>query len=248
MEKIVGNGNVEKSNSPRLFTKLDYSKFPRGSSTLYDSFDDQNIVIRKSFVGGIDDRNSKGMDYSEKEKYLRDRANQFKEIINSLGIRMAKTDYLIGDSLSSPKDPALFGVTERINGEGLDKINDWGKEIVAKIDDIYAKAISAFIDSYQRNGKAWHDLRNGQFIYGKTEEDEKPDIYLVDADPAIVDWDDPDFEEKYHMEKKAVFLRKINFFEREIDDLERSLSESEYNFIKARKMIDRAHVEILNKF
>lgn len=248
MEKIDENENIEKGNLPRPFTELGYSKFPRGSSTLYDSFDDKNVIVRKSFVGGIDDRNSEGMDYSEKEKYLRDRANQFKEIINSLGIRMAKTDYLVGDNSSFPKDPTLFAVTERINGEGLDRISNWSKEMVDKIDDIYAKVIRAFIDSYQGNGKAWHDLRNGQFIYGKTEVDEKPDIYLVDADPAIMDWGDPRFEEKYHMEKKVVFLRKINFFEREIDDLERSFGEREYIFIKARNMIDRAHFEVLDKF
>jgi hypothetical protein len=141
MEKIDGNENVEKGNFPRPFTELDYSKFPRGSSTLYDSFDDKNVIVRKSFVGGIDDRNSKGMSYSEKEKYLRDSVSQFKEILKSLGIRMAKTDYIVGDSPSSPKDPTLFGVTERINGEGLDRISDWSKEMVDKIDDIYAKVI-----------------------------------------------------------------------------------------------------------
>jgi len=248
MEKIDGNENVEKGNFPRPFTELDYSKFPRGSSTLYDSFDDKNVIVRKSFVGGIDDRNSKGMSYSEKEKYLRDGVSQFKEILKSLGIRMAKTDYIVGDSPSSPKDPTLFGVTERINGEGLDRISDWSKEMVDKIDDIYAKVIRAFIDSYQGNGKAWHDLRNGQFIYGKTEEDEKPDIYLVDADPAIVDWGDPDFEKKYHMKKKSVFWRKINFFEQEISDLERNFGERECVFIKARNMIDKAHFEVLDKF
>jgi hypothetical protein len=153
---------------------------------------------------------------------------------------MAKTDYIVGADPVTGK-PALFGVTERIEGENLEKMRSLDKEIVDKVDELYAKLIFDLFNSYKENNSFWCDPRNDQFIFGKTEKNETPEIYLVDVDPAVIDWNTVPMEDREHL-----FWDSLGLLLSQVENMEEKMGEKGFRFKKARAAIDKVKMEIFN--
>ena len=249
---------IPPKNERQPFVRLDDSSLRGKSSSFYEVPGHPDMVVRKSFVRTsfaqdkewenkyadiADEKEKKKKIIHEEAECLREKAIEFKKIIGDLGIRMAKTDYVIGESPATG-DPTIFGVTEKIEGENLEEIKALDVETAEKIDEIYAKSIGAFVDSFLKNEVAWQDLKLGQFVYGKTKEDEKPDVYLVDVDPTFIDWNDPYFP---GVRRKKYFWNRIESFIFDVGWLEEKAlvgGKQRFVFKKSREMIDRAHREI----
>lgn len=262
MENIETNINgIPPKNERQPFVRLDDSLLHGGSSSFYEVPGHPDMVVRKSFVqtsfkedDNLKDKYANIQDEDERRKkiihekveLLRNKTIQFKKIIDNLGIHMAKTDYVIGESVGTG-GPTIFGVTEKIEGENLEKVKKLDTETAEKIDDIYAKIIGAFIDSFLKEEQGWQDLKIEQFVYGKTQEDKKPDVYLVDVDPIFIDWNDPQFQMKYGATRKEYFWRKMERFVFDVGWLEKKVSvdgKDRFNFAKSREMIGRANREV----
>ncbi|MFA5831153.1 MAG: hypothetical protein WC878_04980 [Candidatus Paceibacterota bacterium] len=243
----------DKTNNKRNFAeKPDYpfavlregSDF-KGNKSKFYHIPDEDTVIRKSFVN-VHGEGSEKMDIHERAEYLQEQVNEFKKIVGEYGIRMAKTDYVIGTDPEENR-PAIFGVTERIEGENLEKMAVLDKETAEKVDDLYAKLIACFTESYLKNFYFWFDPKNEQFVFGKAQRDEKPDIYLVDVDPNIVKWDNQELQKELKVKgKKELFWRKMNWLRTEMSDMERKVNEKGFTFTRAREALEKAKMEIPN--
>ncbi|MCX6736312.1 MAG: hypothetical protein NTZ13_04475 [Candidatus Parcubacteria bacterium] len=218
------------------FVRLKESDIRGDSSEFYNIPGKSDVVVRKSFVN-VHGEGSAEQTIKERVDYLRNQANEFRKITDRLGIRVAKTDYVIGRDPELDQ-PAIFAVTERIEGESLDNLIFIDKEMAEKIDDLYAKIISGCIDSYFENGYWWIDPKNSQFVYGKAPGDEREDIYLVDVDPNVFSWDDP------KIYKNSVFWHEMMWIESEIFDMEREVDEQNFKLVKSREMLERARNEV----
>lgn len=217
------------------FIELEKSDFKGVSSELYRVPKHEDIVTRKSFVN-VPDEKAEKMTIHEKAEYLRNKAVEFKKIVDRIGIRMAKTDYIIG---TNPKteNPAIFGIAERVEGESLENMTLLSKEIAERVDSLYEKIISDLIESYLGYDYFWYDAKNPQFVFGKTVEDEKPDIYLVDVDPNIMKWGTPDLDPN---EREAMFWNRLTMLENEIEKMEKKVDEKGFRLAKSRVAIKTA--------
>jgi hypothetical protein len=221
------------------FIKLEKSDLKGNASKLFHIPGHEDMVIRKSFVD-VPDMVADKMNVHEKAEYLRHKAIEFKKIIARLGIRTAKTDYVIGTDPATG-NPALFGATERIDGENLKEMKFLDKETSVLIDEIYAKIISDLLNSYKKNGLFWCDMKNTQMIFGKTEKDKNPDIYLIDVDPHIIDWNVIEMDGK-----EPAFWEILAWLLSEIEDMERKVGEKGFRFKKSREALEKVKTEIFN--
>jgi len=246
MESNKSNNRKYPSERPdHPFAKLRGSDIRGNNSVFYNVPDRSDIVVRKSFVN-VHGEGSEEMTIHERAEYLKHQADEFRKIIERYGIKMAKTDYVIGTDPEKDR-PAIFGVTERINGENLDKMSVLDKEMIDKVDELYTKIIAGLIDSYLEDGYSWYDPNNTQFVFGKAEGDEKPDIYLVDVDPHIFKWDNLELQKIMKVEgKEGLFWKKMSWVRMNMDDMERKVGEKGFKFAKAREMLEKAKVEIPN--
>lgn len=236
------NECMEKRKEEEPFAKLEKSDFKGVTSKLFRVPGRDDLVIRKSFVNVPDEKYEKTPEITirEKAEYLRNKAIQFKKIVDRLGIRMAETTYIIG---TDPKTnaPALFGATERIEGENLEEMKLLDKEVTEKIDNLYAKIITDLIDSYKKENYFWCDPQNEQFVYGKKEKDEKSDIYLVDVDPDILDWNTVPMENKEHL-----FWNRLKCILFEMEEVEEKVGEKGFRLKKSREAIEKAKTEMFD--
>jgi len=230
---------MEKRKETVPFTELEKSDLKGITSNLFTVPGHEDMVIRKSFVN-VSNEDAPEMTIHQKAEYLRNKAVEFKKIVDRLGIRMAKTDYIIG---TDPKmnRPALFGVTERIDGKSLEETTLLDKDLVEKVDTLYSKIIIDLINSYKKELYFWCDPQNSQFVYGKTEKDSKQDIYLVDVDPDILNWKDVAMESKEHL-----FWNRLTCILFEMEEAEGKTGEKGFRFKKAREAIDNAKTELFN--
>ena len=245
---------MEKRKETEPFTELEKSDLKGVTSKLFTVPGHEDIVVRKSFVNvpyeKREEWESKYANLSEEEKrkmmiyermeYLRNKAVEFKKIIDRLGIRMAKTDYVIGTDTKTDK-PALFGATERIEGKSLEEITLLDKDLAEKVDNLYAKIIIDLVESYKKELYFWCDPQNSQFVYGKTEKDNKQDIYLVDVDPDILNWKDVAMENKEHL-----FWNRLTCILFEMEEAEGKTDEKGFRFKKAREAVEKAKTEIFD--
>lgn len=230
---------MEKRKETEPFIGLEKSELKGVNSKLFIVPGHEDMVVRKSFVN-IPGEKAEEMTVHKKAEYLQNKAIEFKKIVDRLGIRMAKADYVIGtDSMTNR--PALFGVTERIEGESLKEMALLDKELSNKIDELYAKIISDLIDSYKKENYFWCDPKNAQFIYGKTENDKEPGIYLVDVDPDILNWNEVAMEDK-----ESIFWNRLAWILSEMEDAEKKVDEKGFRFKKAREAMEKAKTEIFN--
>ncbi len=227
--------NEEKEDHP--FTRLRSSDIRGNTSVFYNIPERPDVVVRKSFVN-MDDEKAETASIHEKAEFLHHRLSEFKKIIGRLGIRMAKTDYLIGRDPERDR-PVIFGVTERIEGKSLEDMTVLDKETAEKADGVYAKIIFDLFNSYKENSYFWSDPKNAQFIFGKTKEDEKPEVYLVDVDPDIIDWSSVSEDSKEH-----VFWNRLFILLSQIETLEEKTYEKGYRFKKSREAIDTIKGEL----
>jgi hypothetical protein len=224
------------------FTKLEESDLKGVSSKLFRvvGYKDlhEDLVVRKSFVNVPDEEDEKApkMTIHERAEYLRNKTVEFKKIIDRIGIRMAETTYIVGTDPTTSA-PALFGATERIKGESLQNLKVLDKETADKVDALYAKIISDLADSYLHYDNFWYDPKNAQFVFGTTEKDSKPDVYLVDVDPNIMKWGPPDLN---HDERDAKFWDRLDMFVLEMEKMEKKVKEKGFKFCKSRAMINMA--------
>jgi hypothetical protein len=235
--------NGEKPDHP--FTQLRGSDIRGDNSIFYNIPGEPSMVVRKSFVN-VSDGEAEEMDIHEKAEYLRNKAVEFKKIIDRLGIRTAKTDYIIGTDPEKDR-PAIFGVTERIDGENLEETPFLDRETAEKVDDLYAKIIIESIDSYLKNGPYWHDPKNAQFVFGKAQGDEKPDIYLVDVDPNVHTWDEWEKlkePQEFSTKPESIFWDHMKWILMEMEDLENKVDEKNFKLVKAREALERAKTAV----
>ena len=236
MEKFQSNEKQEKTAQKEKppFTELDFTR--HGNSSLFyavPGVDDR--VVRKSFVN-VKEKDGVKMNTHEKAEYLRNKTVQFKKIIDTLPVTMAKTEYIIGASPTNGS-PAIFGVTELIDGKSLDDIPVLDKETAEKMDDIYAKIVAHLIDSYEQNDYFWYDPLMSQFMYGKAPGDTEPKVYLIDVDPNIVKWDDPELGNEYpFLGKEELLQGRLNLLAREATSLKKKTSDPTA-FSKTRNML-----------
>lgn len=239
-----GNKREPEEKADHPFVNLRGSDIRGDTAIFYSVPGKPDMVVRKSFVN-VHGEGSEQTSIQERAEYLRHQAVEFRKIMDRMGIRMAKTDYVIGTDPETDK-PSIFGVTDRIEGESFDKIKILDKETAEKIDDLYAKIIADNIDSYLKNSYSWYDPKNEQFMLGKAPGDEKPNIYLVDVDPNIFKWDNHDMQKKFNIGKEGLFWQQMRYIFMAMDDMGRKVDEKGFKFEKARKEFERAKMEIPN--
>ncbi len=227
--------NDEKEDHP--FVGLRSSDIRGNTSVFYNIPGRPDVVVRKSFVN-MEDEKAEIASIHEKAEFLRHKSDEFKKIIDRIGIPMAKTDYVIGRDPEIDK-PVIYGVTERIEGESLEDITMLDKETADKVDGIYAKIIFDLFNSYKNNTHFWCDPKNAQFIFGKNKDNEKPEVYLIDVDPDIIDWRTVSEDSKEH-----VFWNRLFVLLSEVEKMESKLQEKGSKFKKAREAIDKIKTEI----
>ena len=233
---------MEKRKETEPFIALEKSDLKGVTSKLFSVPGHEDMVVRKSFVNvpKEEDEKTEKMTIHEKAEYLRNKAVEFKKIIDRIGIHMAETTYVIGTDQKTEK-PTLFATTERINGKSLEEMTLMDKDLAEKVDDLYAKIINDLVDSYKKEHHFWCDPQNAQFVYGNTEKDEKSDIYLVDVDPDILDWNAIQEEDKEHL-----FWNRLACVLFEMEEIEEKASEKDFHFKKSREAIDHAKTEMFN--
>jgi hypothetical protein len=227
------NGHMEKKEG-HPFVSLENSDLKGNLSKLFCVPGREDLVVRKSFVNVPREKTAE-MTVHEKAEYLQNRVVEFKKIIDRTGIRMAKTDYVIGKDPATD-NPAIFGAVERIEGKSLHELTSLDKDTAKKVDELYAKIISELVDSYLNYGYFWFDSNNEQFVLGKANGDESPDIYLVDADPHIFKWGPPDL---YPEEREAVLWGRLDMVVGEMEEMENKVDEKGFKFARSRQTLDR---------
>jgi hypothetical protein len=232
---------MEKRKETEPFTELEKSDLKGVASKLFSVPGHEDMVVRKSFVN-VPLENAFEMTIHEKAEYLHNKAVEFKKIVDRLGIRMAKTDYVIGTDPAMNR-PALFGVTERVDGENLHTMVHINAELADKVDELYVKILSGLFESYIKYDYSWYDSNNEQFVFGKAKGDKQPELYLVDVDPNIFTWGP---EEMSQEERESNFWKRLEMILGEIEEIEGKVTEKGFKCSKSRQAIDKIIKEIPN--
>ncbi|MCX6738825.1 MAG: hypothetical protein NT098_02095 [Candidatus Parcubacteria bacterium] len=136
-------------------------------------------------------------------EYWTEQSKIFQNFADKYGIRMAKTSYFVGNDLkfksSVPKEsrPVFMAATERILGKNLRVLNSLDEKALAEIDALFSGLFLSLYDAYNESGYTWEDFNNSQVMYGTAENDTEPHVYIVDVDPLMKEWNEPqqDFKE-----------------------------------------------------
>jgi hypothetical protein len=231
------NGGKETKKEGYPFVALRETDIAGNKSKFFRVPGMPNIIVRNSFIRAVGET-SQALSTKAQAEYLKGKIDEFKKIIEKYPVRAAKTDYVIGaDSVLG--NPSIYCVTEVINGESLENLHFLSKETADKIDNLYEKIIADFVVSYFKNGYFWFDPTNEQFMFGKARGDKKPDIYLVDVDPNVFKWNDGELERRFGLKRETWFLVRILQIARELNDLEKKVTENTTVFFKTRKKIER---------
>ena len=221
------------------FCNLDMANIIGNKSKFYRSGENKDFLIRRSFVNIEDPEGDSDLSLSEKEAFLRNKIVQFKKIIANLPVNMVKCDYIIGKD-PVKNIPVIYVTTENIDGENLNELSVLKKETAEKIDALYAQIIDELVKQYRENDYSWFDPNNGQFMYGKAPDDKKPDVYLVDLDPNVFKWDDPDLKRRIGISGQRLLQNRITWIISEIGNLEKKVEENGFAFNKTREAYRRA--------
>jgi len=235
-------GKKEKEGYP--FAKLEDSNLFGQSSEFYGISGDDNTIIGKSFVGEDDPcRNRKKITTADRVRDFEIKIVEFRKILERCGIHSAKTDYVIGaDPINGV--PSIFCVTDRVEGETLGELKSLSKETIGTMDGIYAKMIDELLDSYEQDGYFWYDIKNDQFMYGIAPGDTGANLYLIDTDPNVFKWDDPDMEKESGLNRRQMLDNRLRNIAAEILGLESVVDEKKSAFPKTREKLGQAGIKI----
>jgi len=181
------------------FKGLEKPKKMRGmTSELYEIPENSDVVVRRSFLSDVnaDHPTMQGKSLSELVLFWNQRSHEFQAMADKYKLRFAKTLYVIGEGPKSGKNPGkpcLMAVTEKINGQDVNKMKMPKPEsirtlFVSEIDDFFSAALNHFWDSFQNDELVWMDQNSNQLVFGTRKDETDPHLYIVDSDPNMHSW------------------------------------------------------------
>jgi len=108
----------------------------------------------------------------------------YSELQNDYGINVP-VNFVAG--IGPKGDSVIYGITDKIQGKDLDKI-EVSPELTEKVEDLYSKIASYYFGRLKSGKPYLADINNAsQYVYGKREGELMDSIYLVDTDLYIRD-------------------------------------------------------------
>ncbi|MGA2417747.1 MAG: hypothetical protein ABSF55_00690 [Candidatus Staskawiczbacteria bacterium] len=137
-----------------------------------------NLIVRKeSFVTRPDDPNGLEKNiqvFSDHKKY-------FNELREKYGINIPNFDLVIGETKKG--SPAVFIVTDKIDGKSLDRMETFPEEAEKKFEDFYLRLLQALYDAFKNKTAFLIDIGENNFMYGHRlkKEGEENNFFVTDV-------------------------------------------------------------------
>jgi hypothetical protein len=189
---------------------------------------------------------------SEAKEYWKKCITEFKKIVHRYDMRIPKTRFVFDDDETSGK-PSFFAVTERINGESLNKIPTFDKKAAEELDTMYTGILSHTKESYLEDGYVWGDFAaNQQIMYGtepngNKSEEEEPHPYLIDVEPRVSLWKDtvdPEDTRSLEEKKEHAFWQSFSYTVFEMAETELKTESGRKSFAKSREALAKMVKEL----
>jgi hypothetical protein len=261
-------GQEDPVHPPAMFPELVSSADLKSKhSAFYDIPGHPELIARKCFTP--DDLNQliqmdiadlpDYFEYSteEREKIARkmrierliSNATEFKKIGESAGLKITETHYAIGENPET-KEPEIFAVSDRIEGENLENISSFSEEMQNDIDEMYVGVLKHWINSHSSGGMFWSDYKNSQIVYGHKFGETEEHPYIVDIDPIMAHWfTEEEFTQKWEKEQalednETVFWYKVYGIFLYMKELEKKTPTGKFQ--KAREVIENLIKKTVN--
>ena len=190
---------------------------------------------------------------SEAKEYWKKCIDEFQKIIHRYSMRIPKTRFILDNDGTLGK-PSFFAVTERINGESLNKIPTFDKKAAEELDIMYTGILSHIKESYLEDGYVWGDFAaNQQIMYGTAPNgnklDEEPHPYLIDVEPRVSLWKwkdvvDPQENRSLEEKKEHAFWQGFSYTVFEMAETELKTKNARMSFVKSREEIAKILKEL----
>ena len=156
----------------------------------FDIQDGKNYIVRLSQVDVSSDPRI-GTDkqeeiYAELEAKGVEQAKLVQGFIQA-GLNVPPTYFVTGDDETGV--PRLFQLTEKVEGKDLLDLTDNGElmaEVADQFNELIRNLLSYIKQNYDKKAVFPDDVfRLDQYVWGKTDKDTEPKLYLIDTDPHI---------------------------------------------------------------
>lgn len=137
---------------------------------------------------------------SSQELYRRGKA-LFSTLRDSYGISVPPFEYIFGQNPSEKNQSSFTIYTVRDRVAGIDLVKADASEETGlrdKVDNFFTKFVHFYSDVYDHGGDYLTDVPPAQFVYGKCSQDTEKEVYFVDTDPWLNNYDKQNEESPFN--------------------------------------------------
>ena len=187
MKEPTSSDNTERPAFTHSLKLADYGSYRLRE---FDIQDGKNYIIRKSQVDVRKDPRigTERQDeiYVELEAKGQEQAKLVQGFVDA-GLNVPPTYFVTGDDEAGV--PCLFQLTEKVDGKDLWFLSDNNElppEMADEFNELIRNLLNYIKQNYDKRVIFPDDVfRLDQYVWGKTDKDTKPKLYLIDTDPHI---------------------------------------------------------------